>query len=142
MSGYHHTQPTPRVMIIISLAVLALIALISSELRITLVGVIVALAIGFYLFSSLTVEVSDQDLQWYFGPGLLRKRVPLSDIAKVEPVTLPRMSGNGIGYALGGWVYFVKRGDGVRIQRRDGSVVTIGTDDQAGLLAALSGKHG
>ena len=99
MSGYHHTQPTPRVMIIISPAVLALIALISSELRITLVGVIVALAIGFYLFSSLTVEVSDQDLQWYFGPGLLRKRVPLSDIAKVEPVTLPRMSGNGIGYA-------------------------------------------
>jgi hypothetical protein len=48
-------------MIIISLAVLALIALISSELRITLVGVIVALAIWFYLFSSLTVEVSDQD---------------------------------------------------------------------------------
>src|SRR3981081_4193369 len=78
MSGYHHTQPTPRVMIIISPAVLALIALISSELRITLVGVIVALAIGFYLFSSLTVEVSDQDLQWYFGPGLLRNVEPSS----------------------------------------------------------------
>src|ERR1700704_1840733 len=29
--------------------------------------------------------------------------------------TLSWCSGNGIGYALGGWVYFVKRGDGVRI---------------------------
>ena len=42
------------------------------------------------------------------------------------------MSGSGIGYALGGWVYFIKRGDGVRIKRRDGGLVTIGTDDQAG----------
>ena len=141
MSGYRHTQPTPRVMILISLAVLALIALISSELRIIIVLVIVALAIAFYLFSSLTVEVSEQDLQWYFGPGLLRKRVPLSDITTVEPVRLPRMSGSGIGYALGGWVYFIKRGDGVRIKRRDGSLVTIGIDDQAGLLAALNGKR-
>jgi hypothetical protein len=93
MSGYRHTQPTPRVTILISLAVLALIALISSELRITLVLAIVALAIAFNLFSSLTVEVSEQDLQWYFGPGLLRKRVPLSDITKVEPVRLPRCPG-------------------------------------------------
>jgi hypothetical protein len=128
-------------MIIISLVILALIAVISAELRIILVAVIVALAVAFYLFNSLTIEVSESELQWYFGPGLLRKRVPLSDIAKVEPVELPRMSGSGIGYALGGWVYFIKRGDGVQIHRRNNSVVTFGTDDQAGLLAALSGKQ-
>jgi hypothetical protein len=42
---------------------------------------------------------------------------------------------------LGGWVYFIKRGDGVQIHRRDNSVVTLGTDDEGGLLAALSGRH-
>jgi len=141
MSGYRHTQPASRVMIVISLIILALIAVISSELRIILVAGIVALAVAFYLFNSLTIEVSDKDLQWYFGPGLLRKSVLLSDIAKVEPVKLPSMSGSGIGYALGGWVYFIKRGDGVRIHRSDNSVVTFGTDDQAGLLAALSRKQ-
>jgi len=141
MSGYRHTQPASRVMIIVSLVILALMAVIFSDMRIVLVMLIVALAVGFYLFNSLTIEVSEKDLQWYFGPGLLRKCVLLSDIAKVEPVKLPRMSGSGIGYALGGWVYFIKRGDGVQIHRRDNSVVTLGTDDEGGLLAALSGRH-
>ncbi len=141
MSGYRHTQPASRVMIVISLIILALIAVISSEQRITIVAGIVALAAAFYLFNSLTIEVSDKDLQWYFGPGILRKRVLLSDIAKVEPVKLPRMPGSGIGYGLGGWVYFIKQGDGVQIHRRDSSVVTFGTDDPAGLLAALSRKQ-
>ena len=142
MSGYRHTQPASRVMIIVSLVILALMAVIFSDMRIVLVVLIVALAVGFYLFNSLTIEVSEKDLQWYFGPGLLRKCVLLSDIAKVEPIKLPRMSGSGIGYASGGWVYFIKQGGGVQIHRRDNSVVTFGTDDQAGLLAALSGRHG
>lgn len=143
MSGYRHSQPTPRVAIIVSLVILALLAWFASfETRIWCIVFIVLIVGGYGLFYALTIEVSEQELQWHFGPGLLRKRVALSDIAKVEAVALPWMSGSGIGYALGGWVYFIKRGPAVRITRKDGSIVTLGTDDQAGLLAALGGNRG
>jgi hypothetical protein len=142
MSDYRHSQPTPRMMIIISLVILAFVAWLSPDLRLTCIGFIALIVVGYFLFHSLTIEVSAQELQWYFGPGILRKRIALSDIANVEPVNLPRMSGTGIGYTGGGWAYFVKQGPAVRIHRKDGSIVTLGTDDQAGLLTALPGKQG
>lgn len=39
-----------------------------------------------WLFSSLTVVVNENQLQWYFGPGLWKYRMPLSDIAVVQIV--------------------------------------------------------
>jgi hypothetical protein len=140
MSNYRHSQPAPRVMFAISIVLLALIAWSFSDIRLWIIAVIVAMLIGYFLFNALIIEVSPQELQWYFGPGMLRKRVARTDIARVEAVQLPWMSGSGIGYGLGGWVYFIKRGPGVKITRNDGTVVTLGTDDQAGLLAALGAR--
>ncbi len=36
------------------------------------------------LFASLTVEVTATHLRWWFGPGLIRKQVPLAAICTVE----------------------------------------------------------
>jgi hypothetical protein len=102
---------------------------------------VVLVAIISWVFRSLTVEVTQQELQWYFGPGLWRHRMPLSDIANVEPAHYPWWRGSGIRRLWGGWLYNVRPGNAVRIHRRDGSSVSIGTDDQSGLLAALRGKR-
>jgi hypothetical protein len=38
------------------------------------------------LFSSLTVEVADNELRWHFGPGLLNYRLALDEIREVAIV--------------------------------------------------------
>ena len=48
-------------------------------LGIALLGLVVAL-----LFASLTVAVTATHLRWWFGPGLIRKQVPLAAIRAVE----------------------------------------------------------
>jgi hypothetical protein len=40
----------------------------------------IVLAILAWLFSSLTVAVTEHEVRWHFGPGLLRYRLALADI--------------------------------------------------------------
>jgi len=48
-----------------------------------------------YLLSSLTVEVSADELSWHFGPCFWRRRVARSAIARVVGVRLPWWYGVG-----------------------------------------------
>jgi hypothetical protein len=41
---------------------------------------VILLAVAF-VFSSLTVEVSDSELRWHFGPGLWTYRLPLDEVS-------------------------------------------------------------
>jgi hypothetical protein len=96
-------------------------------------------AVILFLFSSLTVEVSDREMTWAFGPGFWRNRIALSDIAKVETTSLPWWYGSGIKWNRDGWMYLVSMGgDAVSIQLKDGSTIRIGTNDPQGLSAALA----
>jgi len=91
-----------------------------------------------YVASSLTVEVSERELSWYFGPGFWRKRIARPDIAAVTRVRLPWWYGIGIKYTPRAWVYLVAPGDGVEVALTNGEAFRIGTDDASGLVAALS----
>src|SRR5437588_5595775 len=68
-----------------------------------------------YLLSSLTVEISARELSWYFGPGVWRKRIALSDIARIARVRLPWWYGIGIKYTPRAWVYLVAPGEGIEV---------------------------
>src|SRR6266446_6803882 len=85
-------------------------------------------AVVHWLLCSMTVEVSGQELRWYFGRGFWRKRIVLSDIARVERVRLPWWYGIGIKYTPRAWVYLVSPGDGVEVHTVSGETVRIGTD--------------
>jgi hypothetical protein len=95
-------------------------------------------ALGHYVLSSLTVEVSDRYLMWHFAGGFWRKRVARADIVKVERVRLPWWYGIGVKYTPSAWVYVVAPGNGVKVMLADRSAVCIGTDDADALAAALS----
>lgn len=96
-------------------------------------------AVILYLFSSLTVEVSDREIAWAFGPNFWRNRIALSDITKVETTYLPWYYGSGIKWSPLGWMYLVSMGgDAVKIELKDGSAIRIGTNDPQGLSAALA----
>jgi hypothetical protein len=60
---------------------------------IALLIVMIAAAV---MFSSLTVEISDNELRWYFGPGLWTYRLPLGAIQQAAVVRNHWWNGFGI----------------------------------------------
>jgi len=58
----------------------------------------VPIVIVHYVASLLTIEVSGTELRWYFGLGLWRKRVSLTEIASLARVHLPWWYGIGVKY--------------------------------------------
>jgi ABC-type Fe3+-siderophore transport system permease subunit len=102
-----------------------------------LIGVAFIAAVHFVV-TFLTVEVSDREFVWYFAGGFWPNRIARADIASVTRVRLPWWYGIGVKYDRPAWVYLVAPGAGVEVKYANGQVVRIGTDDPAGLMAALS----
>ncbi|MGI9463088.1 MAG: hypothetical protein ACR2OM_04075 [Aestuariivirgaceae bacterium] len=107
----------------------------------TLALVLIALFCGFALaiqFSSLSVEVDETELRWWFGLGLWRKSVRRADIASAQAVRNSWWWGWGIRYYGKGWLYNVSGLDAVEIVLKSGKHIRIGTDDPQGLADALT----
>ncbi len=100
-----------------------------------------ALAILFvvmtWLFSSLTVTVDGDEVQWYFGPGAWKYTLARGDVADVSVVRNNPLSGFGIRMRPGFRLYNVSGLDAVELRLKSGEVRRIGTDDASGLAAAL-----
>jgi hypothetical protein len=99
----------------------------------------VLLVVVAWLFSSLTVSVSENELQWSFGPGLLSFRMALADIAGVSIVRNSPLNGFGVRMRPGFRLYNVSGLDAVELRLKNGDIRRIGTDDASGLAAALRG---
>lgn len=102
-------------------------------------ALIVAFAAGTTLvFGCLTVSVGDTELRWAFGWfGWPRWRLPLAEIASAEEDTQRWYEGWGIRWTLRGRLYSASGTRTVRIVRRDGKTLRIGTDEPERLLAFL-----
>ena len=89
-----------------------------------------------WLFHSLTIEITDRELRWCFGPGLIRKSVPLAEIISAKPVrTGPSW---GIHWSpRTGWLYNVSGFDAVAVTLRSGKRFALGTDEPQALAARL-----
>lgn len=80
-------------------------------------------------FGSLTVEVDRGELRFWFGPGVWRKRIPLSDIAACRTVRNKWWYGWGIRRIPGGWMYNVSGLGAVELELRDGARLRLGSDE-------------
>ena len=101
----------------------------------------IALGLGMLLawqFSSLTVEVDDNEVRWWFGRGIWRKSVTRADVASALPVRNQWWWGWGIRYYGKGWLYNVSGLDAVEIVLHSGKHIRVGTDDPQGLAAAIA----
>jgi hypothetical protein len=101
------------------------------------VAVLIVFVVVAILFASLTVEVRDNELRWYFGPGLWTYRLPLDEIENVAAVRNRWWYGFGIRKGPGFWLYNVSGLDAVELHLRSNEIRRIGTDDPQGLAAAL-----
>jgi hypothetical protein len=98
-----------------------------------------AVLVGFVLvlFSTLTVIVRDGALDVFFGPGLIRRRIPLRRIREVRVAKTPWYYGWGIRLTPTGWLWNVSGLDGVEVQFDDGQRFRVGSDETNRLAEAL-----
>jgi hypothetical protein len=138
---YQHTQ-RGTLMLVVLITVAVLFASVAYVNRGALGSVAAgAIALGFFvqawLFSSLTVIVSDDELRWYFGPGVWKYGLALREIEAVQVVRNNVLNGFGIRIRPGFRLYNVSGLDAVELRLRTGDIRRIGTDDVVGLVAAL-----
>jgi hypothetical protein len=141
---YRHTQPgTLMRWVLGSIALLGFGLLMFFTVRFDASGFIATCAVFFLmlacllLFHSLTVIVSDEEIEISFGPGLIRKKYPLSGLVSCQVVRNSWLHGWGIHRTWDGWVYNVSGFDAVEIVLKDGRKARIGTDEPRELAAAL-----
>lgn len=141
---YHHRQPGHVIKWVVTgaAAVSALIIYMAAPQLslVAIVVIIIAMAISF-MFGSMTVEIKDGALTWWFGPGVWRKSVPVADITSAQVVRNTWWWGWGIRHYGKGWLYNVSGLDAVEVHLASGKQFRLGTDDPQGLAAALQAQR-
>ncbi|MEZ8224688.1 hypothetical protein AB6C43_11675 [Vibrio splendidus] len=87
------------------------------------------------LFFSMTIEVKDNVLSWYFG--FWRKNVEVSDITETSFYQSKWYQGIGIRMLSDGWLYNASIGSALKLSLSNGKHVYIGCKDTDGLKLAL-----
>ena len=146
--AYAHTQHGWPVRIAFGLTALGLLALPAVQPlglptpRIVLIAsAAVAVALGL-LWSRMMIRVDGDRLRWSFGPGWPRFSLPLAEVQSIEVTRTTFWQGWGIHRVRGGWLYNIDGLDAVRITRRDGRLVLLGTDEPRRLASAIERARG
>ena len=138
---YHHTQRGDLMLVMLPLGAVVCVAagflVPPHPARWGLWGFAVLFVVMAWLFSSLTVEVTEDEVRWRFGPGLWTHRMRRADIATTQVVRNSVLNGFGIRMRPGFRLYNVSGLDAVELRLKSGEVRRIGTDDAPGLAAAL-----
>ena len=137
MKTYSHTQSGSLIVGVMLFLFLILFLLGVFVLKPFLITALLVLLVA-WIFHSLTIEITDRELRWRFGPGLISKRVALAEIASVKIVRTHFLDGWGIHFSRFGWLYNVSGYDAVAITIRNGKGFALGTDEPEALLAKLS----
>lgn len=135
---YIHRQP--GTLIIYMMSVLCLVLILSIGMikpwsyTLSFMAVLVLIAI---IFGSLTVEVRDERLRFWFGPGIIRKSYDLRNIASATVVKNHWYYGWGIRLTPRGWLYNVSGWMAVELTLVSGKSLRIGTDEPQVLVAYI-----
>jgi len=98
------------------------------------------LALGLLTYATLTVDVDSDEVRVRFGVGLIRKSIPVSDIARCDVVRTPSWWGWGIHWTPSGWLYNVSGRAAVRLEMTTERPVMIGSDEAERLKAAIDAR--
>lgn len=98
------------------------------------VGILTIVAI---VFSSMTIEVNESEVSWFFGFGFFKKQLLLEEISSCKKVRNPLWMGLGIHSFGTGWIYNVSGLLGVEIELGGGSLLRLGTDQPNYLVQAI-----
>ena len=105
-----------------------LFAIISIFVHGLIAGAIVLFIVA-YFFRSMTIEISDAELTWFFGSGFPRKSVALRDVVSAEVIRTNFFYGWGIHYTPRGWLYNVAGFGAVCVTLKNGKRYCLGSDE-------------
>jgi hypothetical protein len=141
MTHYEHRQTGFSIIYAIGLPALIILAVVvfSPAAPPGLFLALVVLILSAILFWKLTIKIENETLRVSFGPGLIRKTIPVTDIVAVEPIRIRWWWGWGVHYTFTpyGWLYNVSGLDAVAITLRDGRRLCLGTDEPEALVKAI-----
>ncbi|MGB3404909.1 MAG: hypothetical protein WBA77_19655 [Microcoleaceae cyanobacterium] len=139
MIQYQHRQWGKTLLLVLSMGILVCLALAIQQPTGYLISLCIALGLllCIILLFSLSIEVSDQDLRWQFGPGIIRKSVKLSEIAQVEVTRTYLIEGWGIHLTSRGWLYNISGFKAVAIQLKNNQQFLLGTDEPEQLVSVI-----
>jgi hypothetical protein len=140
MPLYEHRQVSPWLMVplgIYAVFVLGLARAGRSPSSVAfLMLAVVAVAVGFL---ALSTRVDERAVSWSFTFGTPGGTIPLADIADAQVIKTRFWEGFGIHWTFThGWLWNVWGFSAVMIRKRDGRIVTLGTDDAQGLADAIA----
>ena len=140
---YHHTQTATVTRIAAIAGVGAGVYALARVGSRPLLWVVVAVAVlAVFAFSSMTVEVDQTRLAFWFGPGWIRRSFPLPEIRAWTAVRNPWWYGWGIHLTPYGWLYNVGGPGAVQLELRDGRRLRVGTDEPHALCEAIKVMKG
>lgn len=127
---YHHKQIGYLLIGALSAGVILIgILMFKTKFNPITVLVLIVLAICFYLFHSLTIEINDQNLIFFFAHGFLKKKIAIAAIEKIAIVTNRWYYGWGVRLMPNGWLYNVSGLKAVEIEMKNGKTFRIGSDE-------------
>ena len=138
---YRHTQYGVLNFVVflivgVLIAVVALRILAEDRVPSALLMVLIYL-FGVVMFASLTVEISEEALKFWFGIGIIQKTIKLSEIQSSQEIKNPWYYFWGIKSIPTGWFYAIAPGDAVELELIDGKVIQLGTDQPEELNQAI-----
>jgi hypothetical protein len=142
MIFYEHRQPATAIILSIlpAIAIIILLGLTQpppKPLNFMLISVLTILVVCAILFFSLTIRITETELRWHFGPGLIRKKAALAVIQQAEITTTKFIHGWGIHLTPQGWLYNVSGFKAVAFKLKNGKQFVLGTDEPEKLHDAI-----
>jgi hypothetical protein len=135
---YRHTQIGYLVIAILGIMVVGFgVVALTSGPRVLLVTVAI-LVLCLLLFPTLTAMVEENRVICFFGFGLIRRTVPLSEVLSVSVVRNSWLYGWGLRIIPGGSLWNVSGLDAVELRLANGRRFRIGTDEPNALYEAIS----
>lgn len=139
---YRHTQVGWAIVLALAAVALVVAASMPAEARAAARVPLVLLALVLALFCALTVEVGLDSIAVWFGPGLIRKRIPLAEVLSWRAVRNPWYVGWGIRAGPRGMIWNVSGLDAVELDLSGSRHFRIGTDEPQALVAAITQAKG
>ncbi len=139
MIQYQHRQYGKTLFFILGIGIVVCLALAIYQPTQYLIGLCIALVLllCILLFFSLSIEVTEQDLRWNFGSGIIKKSVKLAEIEQVEVTKTHWLEGWGIHLTSRGWLYNISGFKAVAVQLKNNQQFLLGTDEPEQLVSAI-----
>lgn len=138
---YRHTQYGALMSVILLLTgiliAVVVLAVIAEGRVLSVVLMICVYLFGLGMFYSFTVEITEEKLKFWFGIGIIRKTLALSEVQSVKEVKNPWYYFWGVKMIPGGWFYAIAPGPAIEIKLKNGRMVQIGTNQPKKLKQAI-----